>query len=415
MSHFTASTSLGLTRSLTGLCLTLAAFCMPAHSQTLYGLEAVAGSAPVAVELTGGPGPGLCGYPSGPFGLPVFAASAAVCPGPAPFAGFPASMLGDIGVNHLKDTVWIAGPMEAAEYTMSGVQIAGFMNPLAGPIRGLGVDSLAGTVWLTDGAAYVEVSTACAGLPAVVSGPFANPLASAMTDLTWDLDSLALWASFADGSVAHIPPGFAPVCVFGAPGLGLAPPLTGIAVDTTTPGVTTASKCVFVTNGTSIARVDVSASCAGFGPVLAAPSFAFPTPFMAVASGPISGLAFADHGVEFGVGSGPEIDYSGQATLGTTNTVTLVGATPGVAGLFVDFAALCPPLTFKALPLHVFPFLIIGPISHAGAITLPLSLGPGTPVGLELYMQWFNKGLPVAGAAPVWESTPAMLLTIGRP
>lgn len=386
----------------------LAALSLPSSSQTVYGIDSLGGAGlPLALEFTGGPGPAAaCGYPSGPFGLPAFPAGAFACPGPGPFAAMP-GLLGDIAVNRSKDSIWVAGPFAVGEYSTAGVQMSGFVNPMPMPLTGLGCDSATGILWLTDGFTYVGVMPpVCGGFPPAVFGPFPKPIAPMMTDIAWDGGTGTLWASFADGSVVNFPIGGAPICGFSAVGL-LPPPLTGIDLDTTTPGMTSPGQMALLTNGPLIARVDLTASCGFGGAFLAPPSFAFPLPIFPVASGPLSGLGFSDHAKTYGAGSGPAIGFTGNAILGSTHSVTLSGALPGTAGLFVDLTALCPAGVFKGLPLYVFPSFIVGPLAHAGSISLPLTLTGAFPVGLEMQLQWFNKA-----AGGVWQNTSGMLITV---
>lgn len=398
---------------LTTSCLSLAlavAAALPANSnaQTVYGLDALGGAGfPTVVEHTGGPGPAfLCGYPSGPFGLPPFAAGPMTCIGPTPFPGFP-GLMGDIAVNRTRDTVWVAGAFAMAEYTTAGVQITGLGSPLPMPLTGLGFDSVGGVLWLTDGASYMGLMPGpCGAVPLPVAGPFPNPIGPMMTDISWDGLTGTLWACFADGSVANFPPGGAPLCGFSTIGT-LPPPLTGIDLDTTTPGVSTGSQVAFVTNGPLIMRVDLTLSCVAGAAVLPPTTFTFPAGIFPVSSGPLSGLGFSDHAVTYGTGSGASIGYTGHATLGSTNAITMSGALPGTAGLFVDLFALCPAGAFKGLPLYVLPTFIVGPFAHAGSISLPLAISGIFPVGLEMQLQWFNK----AGAG-VWQSSSGMVITV---
>lgn len=390
--------------------LALAAMAVSAHAQTLYGIDSQGGLGnPLAVEITGGPGTAPCPYPNGPFGAPAFAAAAVVCPGPVPFgSGWP-GIDGDIAVDHITDTVFVADHATVGAYDVNGVQLGGFGSPLPGTITGLGCDSAAGRVWISNGTSYARVIPGCAPVAAIDAGPFPNTVASAITDLSWDVHAGGLWMSYANGRVSFVPVGGAPACSMDTTLLGLVPPLTGLDVDTTTPGFGSASKTLFATNGTEIVRLDVTASCGAAVPALAAPSFAFPSSHFLVPLGPLSGLAFAAHGATFGAGSGPDIRYHGNAVVGTTHALDLAGAAPGNAGLFVDFAALCPALPFKGLKLYVLPTLVVGPIAHGGSVSVPVTLPPGSPVGIELFLQWFNK---TAGG---WESTPAMVLTSSRP
>ena len=182
--------------------------------------------------------------------------------------------------------------------------------------------------------------------------------------------------------------------------------VTGLAVDTSTPGFAALTKIVNVTDGIMVARIDATASCSGAGVFLAPPTFAFPLAMFPVAGGPASGLAYAAHGTTFGVGSGPDIAYTGHSYVGSVNAIQLIGAAPGVAGMFLDFGALCPPPLFHFRFTHVAPAIVIGPIAHGGfLLTLPAAIPAATPVGVEIMFQWFNN--PTAAGLP-WESTPAM-------
>jgi hypothetical protein len=394
--------------------LALAALSLPAAAQSFYVIDALGGAGPAAVdELTGGPGPGPCAYPAGPVLTPTWPAVGGPCPGPGAIAGGWPGVGGDIAVGKLSDTVFVGGPAGIAEYDRFGMFIGGIPSPLPGPITGLGFDSSAGMLWVTNGADYAGVMPGCAGLAVPVVGPFPVPLVgSPMTDMSWDPTSGSLWGCFADGRVAHFPVGGAPVCVFSALAVGLGLPLTGIAMDTTTPGFGVPTKVVGVTDGLTIARIDVGTTCAAAGVFLAPPTFAFPTSMIPVVTGPTSGLAYAAHGTTFGTGSGPEILYKGHSVVPSANTISLIGASVGTAGLFLDFTALCPPLMFKGLPLHVFPAIVIGPLPHGGTATLPAALPVGTPIGVEIMAQFYNKP---AGAGVPWESTPGLVLTTALP
>jgi len=383
------------------------------QAQTLYGIDAVGGLGnPLAVELVGPPA-GPCGYPSGPFGLAPFPAAPVVCPGPMPFvSGYP-GIDGDIAVNKINDTVWVASDQDVGEYDVHGVQIAGFVNPMAGPITGMGMDTAAGTLWLTEANSYAMYQPLPGCGAALKLGPFPNPHPNLapMTDISWDPNTFTLWACFADGNIANFAPGGLPTCFFNATGLGT--PLTGIAVDTSTPGWTHPNQVLVVTDGPRIARYDAVMSCGAGGGlgVLAANDFAFPLSLYPVASGPLSGLAYSAHHVNFGAGSGPGIRLVGQALPGLPSTsIEMFGALPGVnAYLFINFFALCPPGMLKFQPLHVTPAILVGPMGpHTGQIFLPTVL-PAF-IGLEVYMQWFSK----VGFG-MWQSSPGMAITIARP
>jgi hypothetical protein len=387
----------------------LAVLTAPAHSQAVYLLDTVGGAgAPLVVHHTGGPGPGPCAYPNGPYLHPAFAATAGACPGPAGpvTTGYP-GLEGDIAVNQVTDRIWVAGHAEVGEYEPGGAQFGGFTNPLPGPIKGLGCDSAAGRLWITDGIEYGRVVPVCGGAPAFDIGPFPSPLTVTMTDIAWDPATATVWAAFADGTISNMVPGAPPTCVFDAKLVGLGAPLTGLDVDTTTPGFASPAQVIMATDGLQIARIDVTSACSGAGVALAPPTFAFPNALFPVAGGPVSGLAFSAQGTSFGGGSGPDIGYAGHSHVGSTHNIHLFGALPGQAGLFLDFGALCPAPLFKGLPLHVAPLAVIGPIPHTGTVlSVPATIPATAPIGVELFLQWFNKVGP-----GVWQSTPGMVIT----
>lgn len=380
----------------------------PLLAQSLYGLDTGGGAGlPRVLELTGPPG-GPCAYPNGPLGLPPFPTVPGLCPTPTPFIGYP-TLQGDIAVNKKTDTVWVAGPLAVAEYDVFGAPLSGFATPLPGSLTSLGMDSSTGMLWLSNGTDYAGVFPGCPA-PIMALGPFPVPLGAMMTDITVDGTDGSLWACFDDGRVAHFMPGAAPVCVFSALPVGLGVPLTGITYDSTTPGVGAPSKLLYVTDGPRIAKLDASASCAGGGVVPFGPSFPFPASIWPAPTGPLCGLAYAAHGTTYGSGNGPTIRYTGHSVVGGgPNMLTLSGAAPGAAAVFLDFAALCPPGVFKGLPLYTMPGILIGPIPHGGSLSIPASMPAGTPFGAEVYMQWWNKT-----AAGGWQNTAGLVVTASR-
>lgn len=379
----------------------------PLFAQTLYGLDTGGGVAlPRVIEATG-PAAGPCAYPNGPLGLPPFPTVPGACPTPGPFPGFP-TLQGDVAINKKTNTVWAAGPFEVAEYDVFGTFLSGFATPLPGALTSAGMDSATGMLWLSNGIEYVGVFPGCPA-PTVAMGPFPVPIGAIMTDITVDSTDGTLWACFDDGRVAHFPPGGAPFCVFSALPVGLGLPLTGIAFDSTTPGLTVGTKTLYITDGPMIARINASITCGTGVTTAAAPTFPFPVPgpIWPAPTGPLSGLAFAAHGVTFGTGTGPTIRFSGHSVVpGAANTLELAGAAPGTAAVFIDFAGLCPPGAFKGLPLFVMPGLLIGPFPHGGSLSLPASLPAGVPIGSEIYMQWWNRT-----ATGAWENTPGLVIT----
>jgi hypothetical protein len=400
------STHLGrLTLTLTAA----AALAAPANAQTLYGIDSLGGvGTPLMVELTGGSG-GACGYPGGPFASAALPASAGGCIAPAPFAGAPA-LGGDIAVNRFLDTIWIATPSELAEYDRIGVQVSGFPSPLGSSVTGLGFDSTGGRLWVASATEYAEVLPSC-GAGSISAGPYANPHGAAMTDIAYDPHTGRLWASFADGMIGAFMPGGGLMCAIDLMPLGLAMPLTGLDLDTRSPGASFPSKSLFVTDSANVAHVDLDASCSSGSVALAAPDFAFPSPVFAVSGGGLSGLAFAAHGVPYGLGSGPSIKMRGMAVPGTTPTLELGGAPVGTAALFVDFGAQCAPPLFKGLPLYVLPTILLGPVAHSGSLSVPAPLPSTAPIGVDLHVQWYSVDI----ASGAFLNTAGMVLTTVRP
>jgi hypothetical protein len=402
-----------MTRTLTNTCFSLlavAAMILPADAQSLYGIDATGGlGGPVVVELTGPPG-GACGYPNGPFGHPTFPVGPGACPGPTPFSGAP-GLEGDVAVNRYADTIWAAGANQVGEYSVDGVQLSGFLSPLGGAITGLGMNSTAGRLWICTTNQYAAVLPAC-GAGTLSAGPYPSPYPAPMTDIAWDPHPGRLWACFDDGTVGTFLPGAASLlCSFNVTSLGLAASLTGLDLDTRTPGISTANKSLFVTDAVTVAHIDAIASCSGGVATLAPADFAFPIPQFSVAGGGLSGLAFAAHGVTYGKGSGPGIDVAGMAIPGTTPLVELVGAAPGVAGLFVDFVPRCPPLMFKGQSLYVLPGLVFGPLLHVGSLSVAAPLPVSAPIGVDIHMQWIS----IDGLTGLYEASPALVLTTARP
>jgi hypothetical protein len=397
-------------RSTTLTLLAASALATSGAAQTLYGLDGVGGSGPpLMVEITGGSG-GACGYPAGPFAHPPLPAAAGACVVPGALAGAP-SLEGDIAVNRYLDRIWVATGNEVIEYDRDGVQLAGFPNPLAGAITGLGFDSTGGRLWIASAFEYAEVLPSC-GTGFVSAGPFPNPHAAPMTDIAFDPHANRLWACFADGVVGVFLPGMSGLlCNYDVTSLGLATPLTGLDMDTRSPGFGFSAKRLFVTDAATVAHINVQASCLSGVATLASSDFAFPDPMFPVSGGDLSGLAFAAHGVTYGLGSGPSIDMQGMALPGTTPTIELEASGPGVATLIVDFAAQCPPIPFKGMSLYVLPTIVLPAMFHTGTVSLPAPIPFATPIGMEMHLQWIH----VDGATAAFQSSPGMLLTTARP
>ena len=126
-------------------------------AQSLYSISGGIPGTSIVNEFTGPPG-GACAYPNGP-GLVAFATAVPfACPtvGPTPPAP---SLLGDVAHDHKGDVVWATnGPLVTA-YTPAGAVITSFPTPAPlGPLTGLGFNTAAGILWMTDGALVMGVA-----------------------------------------------------------------------------------------------------------------------------------------------------------------------------------------------------------------------------------------------------------------
>jgi hypothetical protein len=360
------------------------------EAQSLYSFDPT-----LAVTEFTGPPAGACAYPNGPV-ISAFPAAAAICPGPAPFAG----IVGDVAVDVTTDIVYVTDGAIVSGYTSAGVQVGSIPPPLAA-ITGLAVDSGPGLLWLTDGVTYgaIPLGAGCAaGVPFAV-GPFPVPIGpifgGPITDLDWDSATGTLLACDVTGLVGSFVPGPAP-----APGpygvfpvlagpCGLVPPLVGIAIDKALPG----SGTHYVTDGLTVARL-----LPGGG--LAPPTFYSPAPcFPAPPAPPIAGLAFAGRQITYGAGADnaglpvPTIGSVGESWVGNPlYTVTLAGSVPGgVARLKYSFGSLCPPLGIVGVPIYLsaprFTAVIVG-VGAGGGAAFAAPIPPAIPFGLSIYLQW---------------------------
>lgn len=370
-----------------------------ASAQTLYGFDGNAGGAtPIVREFTGPPGPN--GYPNGPRVLAFPATGGPICPGlvavpPAP------PIDGDITVNAVTDEIYAADPMRIARYASNGAFLDSFLSPL--PVAGMGLDASGPLLWITDGVVYGAVAVpplyGCLGAPPpFASGPFPVPMGPGLftapiTDIAYDPGNGSLWGCDLAGNVGNFLPG--PVFVPGpfgffgaAPGpCGLAPALTGIAVDNTLPGVGT----VYVTDGVMVARI-----LPGGAP--APPTFYSPVPCFPTPGPALSGLAFSSRPISFGVGgdssggSPPLIGSIAQSVVPNPGlSFTLSGSVTGAsASLLLGTGALGPPLPILGVPLYVGGMLVplgVTKVRYPGQAFVNVPL-PAVATGSTLFVQW---------------------------
>ena len=382
-------------------------------AQTLYGFDA----AGVALEFTGPPAP-PCGYPSGPgvFGFPTPAPFLCATAGPV---GLP---LGDIAVDKRNDTVWVTDGFVFTEYNAAGAPIRSFPLPAfaPGPASGLGFDTIAGDLWVTDGAIAWSMTPppapACGVAPPVLTTPpFALPVPAFATDIEWDSRTGTLWVCDLSGQVTNVVVGggFGPFGFFnGAALCPLAPALQGIAVD----DASAALGVVYVTDGVGVAYLDAAT---GGGPApltFYTTANCFPQP----SGGVLAGLAFTAHAIAYGAGStnaggvGPVLAGIGHTTSPNPGfAMALTGAAPGgLAALFYgQIGAACPPIGVAGVSLLVIPplFAVGGsvPVPASGALTLAAPIPPGI-VSASFFLQCvvvappllqLSNGLELTGSA----------------
>jgi hypothetical protein len=394
------------TRVLSALALT-ASFVLSTNmteAQSLYGYE---GAGSLVMEHTGPPG-GACGYPFGPM-FSVFPTMAPFgCPLPVPPGPPPMNIFGDIGVDKINDTVWVTDGVAIGEFTASG---AGIGTPLTGfnpilqgglPLTGLGMDSAAGWLWLTDGflcwAITPPAAPGCPGVEVIIIPPFMLPLqpGAQATDVEWDPVTGTLWVCDTIGFVTNvtIAGGMGPFGFFPAGGAcGLMPPLQGIALDSVASSVL-GIPTYYVTDGFGISYETV-------GGAPAPATFYTPMPCFGTL-GPLVGLAFSARALPYGTGvdnSGlpaPNIGSTGQGlSPNPAFTVNLSGSVPGsTAILYLSWSGFyCPAVTVMGLPVLISlatppKMMGVALVGAAGTASLPIPIPPGFPPGSTFHLQW---------------------------
>lgn len=399
------------------------------EAQSLYGFD---GAGSLVVEATGPPG-GPCGYPTGPMLSAYPTPLSWICPLPVTMGPPPANIIGDLAVDKVNDTVWVTDGIILGEYVASGggmgTPVTGFVPAPFGsgaPLTGLGMDSAAGLLWMTEGLfAQALIPPPPPGCPAagvVAVPPFPLPLpipGSLATDIEWNPVTGTLWICDTAGMVTEVVIGGA-MGPFGtwpaAAGMcGLAPPLQGIAIDTVATAVT-GLPTIYVTDGFMI-----DYQVPGGAP--APPTFYSPFPCIPT-MGPLLGLAFAGRALPYGVGgdnSGlvpPTIGSIGQGlSPSATFTVTLAGSVPGsTAILYVSWGGLyCPALMVMGLPvlINLVPTpLMLGavPVGPGGGAMLTTGIPAGYAPGNSFWLQWL-----VVTPNPSLQVSDGLALTIDLP
>jgi hypothetical protein len=401
----------------------LAALVAPTAGQSLYTVDGPGGTWD---EITGPPDPALCNYPNGPLlGTFPFVVGG-LCPAPATFPPPPASLLGDIAIDRVNDVVYITDGQMIGVYSAGN----GFMlnsmpaAPLAG-LTGLGFDSIAGILWMTDGNLIAAAIPSPVGscLPPTPVGPVFPPAFpfGFMTDIAWESASGILFVCDANGQVAGMLPGGGPAILPWLAGKfcpGMTPTLTGLDFDEGGAGGGAGAAQLYITDGFMIGIEPVG----GVG--VPVPSFYTPSTCYNVPGPPTQGLAFAARPITYGNGTDPSgltpptIGALGQSILPNPGfAITLTGTAPfSSAWLVVGISPACPALTFKLNDWYVNPFLLVyGPFPTfaGGTVFLPAPLGVPGPSYLPTassYLQWMVKK-----PDGTWQATEGMELTLCFP
>ncbi|MHC5210428.1 MAG: hypothetical protein ACYTG2_06910 [Planctomycetota bacterium] len=429
-----------------GVLLPLVVLVPMASGQTIYGSDLVSTT---VYEITMDPG-GPCAAPN-PTVLTWSYAVPAPCAAAPPPPGLAGSVLGDIALDKVTGTVFVTDGVVVGEYAVGGSPPllppgtpinAWFPPPTAppmAPLSGMGYDSAAGILWVTDGALIAGFGPSVPGScvsPPVLIPPFPHgvPGAAFLTDVDWDPSSGTLWASDlatspsgSSGTVWNIlvGGGLGPGGVFG---LGFLPsngfPPLGVAYDTATPGGPPnppVAPSIFL-HTVSPLFVTWFDTTVGVPPLL---------PFYAPIGGSIgpptafSGIAYAAHGVTYGVPpAAPTIGSVGESTSpGPSFGLTITGAPlPSFVWLIANFSFpgpgyLCPSAPAVGNPLYVDPTgALIVPIAPAapGTMTIPAPLPGGVPTGSGIFVQAFMDTTPGLPGGP-WVATEALAFTIGTP
>jgi hypothetical protein len=358
----------------------------------------------------------------------TFPAGGAPCALPGPTLN---PLLGGLCTDTVNDTVFSTDGLVVTETTATGTVLRSWTFASLTGLTGLCMDSAAGILYATDGARIVGVLPPAASCSAetVVVPAWNASVGALITGLTYHFPLGSVMAIDGSGFVLQTMPG-APSQVFfnvfpdmACGGLlgatGTIP--TGIAFDRATPGAYSPDS-FFITDGVHIVHMLL-----GNGPV---PPNPYSPPCMPAGAAPIHGLAYASHTLIRGAGSDvggltpPSISTSGQFTTPSGNVAMhLTGADPtpgtvafafGQVGFPFGPGLANPPLVgLGGVLFHLTPpwLLVVGPIPVVnGSATLATTLGPNSPIGVELELQWIvikangnAQGTPAATVSLGWQ------------
>lgn len=361
----------------------------PAVAQGLWTIDGAGNAAQHS-------GPPLlpCGMPLGPLQAFWSYTNPGPCATPGPLGSGP---LGDVGMDRTDDLLWITDGTIAAGYQTfstpitTGIDVASL---LGAPVTGLDWDPSLGGLWVTDGHSAASASISFTGTCyfATPLASFPLPIAHTATALSHDPVTNALWVVDDGGFLTQVTKTGA-LGPFGSKsvvslGCALLPALTGVAADPAGP-----AGRVYVTDGGNIAVINAAAPLGALGSSkFYTPSTCYPSPV-----GVVRGLVVAATGNSFGAPSGgflPVIGAKGQSIVPNPTLAIEVGGAhkDDLAILVLGQGFLCPAATVFGVPFHIFspPLIMVATtvIDSTGFASIPLPLGPGTPIGHTVYMQW---------------------------
>ena len=370
------------------------------HAQSIWGVD---GPARLASNTAGPPGCTICPI-AGPllsalnYGAPTGGTCTPPGPFPPPSFGPFGSNEGDITVNRVADSVWITDGQRVTEYNKAWATLADFANPLPFPLTGLGYQA-PNVLWLTDGwhIASVVAPVGCGGgpPPLVANLPVPGLLVGLLTDIDYDPCTARLYVSASNGLIGSLTtsggtPAIHPLSICSL----MLPFLSGLAVDTATPGT------MFITDGITVTRVQ---EVAGSG-VMATAATRIYAPCLCwpwAGSGPTSGLAFDATPIETCPGCNPSgappprFWATHEAISPNASFGFALSGAPALAPAFlVVGTCVCSGIVLPCgCSLCVNP-MVISPVatSGTGSVVLPVPIpGAYACLGLGLCAQFVFK------------------------
>jgi hypothetical protein len=382
--------------------LSLAAPAVAPRAQSIVG---VTGPSALVVDIAG-PAHGSCAYPDDALTAWEFYPQGIACSSstfPLPFVPgvTTGALAGDVAVDRVKDRVYVTDGTAIGAYdATTGAMLANFTaasTGLATPFTGLGWDGERGWLWISNITSYAAVEPDGACLPILRVSATSKPIGLGLiSDIDFDPHSGNLWICTDSGTVAYFPEGAILAndmfVVAGPQSCGeLLLPLTGLCLDTSGP-----HGSFVVTDGVRIVRLRKT------GPGVledAPPLFALPESCWSVSLGErLMGLAWSARPVNYGEGEGLLLQAKGQATVPSPDfKLKISGAAAGLAAIFYDFGAACPPLALHGAPI-LLPLApgwgLVGPFPIGGDLLLPAALpGPAIlPDGVTIHLQAVAQG-----------------------